>query len=93
MTDLFDYKPAFGKTDTSREAAIKLMPHLPKMRALVYSAYDEPRTTSEAAEFLNIRSLSARPRTSELLRQGLIEDSGERRTNQWGNKEIVFRTL
>jgi hypothetical protein len=93
MTDLFDYKPAFGKTDTSREAAIKLIPKLPKMRQTVYDGFTTPSTASEVANRVNISILSSRPRTTELQQQGLIEDTGDRRKNQWGNNEIVFRRV
>jgi hypothetical protein len=90
MMHNFDYMPALGKTDTSREAILKIIDELPRMRKMAYEAYAEARTTSEAAEFLNMRSRSIQPRTSELLKQGLIIDTGIRRENKWGNLEIVF---
>lgn len=93
MDNLFEYKPAFGKTDTSREAVLKIIDDLPNMRKKVYAAYSQPRTTSEAATFLNMRHSSAQPRTSELVKQGLIKDTGARRENEWGNNEIVFKRV
>lgn len=93
MTDLFDYKPAFGKTDTSREAAIKLIPKLPRMRQAVYDGFTTPSTASEIARRVGMSILSSRPRTTELLQQGLIEDTGDRRENEWGNNEIVFKRV
>ena len=93
MTDLFDYMPALGKTDTSREAAIKLIPKLPRMRKKVYDGFSVPSTASEVAKRVGISILSSRPRTTELQQQGLIEDTGERRENDWGNNEIVFQRV
>jgi len=90
MTDLFDFKPAFGKTDTSREAVLKIIDDLPKMRRAVFDAYSEPRTTSEAAVAANVNYRSAQPRTSELVRMELIVDTGDRRKNEWGNNEKVY---
>ena len=93
MTDLFDYMPALGKTDTSREAALKLIPELPRMRRMVYEGYTIPSTASEVAKRVGMSILSSRPRTTELLQQKLIEDTGERRENEWGNNEIVFKRV
>ena len=93
MTDLFNYMPALGKTDTSREAAIKLIPKLPRMRRKVYEGFSSPGTASEIADRAGISILSARPRTTELQQQGLIIDTGKRRKNEWGNNEIIFKRV
>jgi predicted transcriptional regulator len=52
---------------------------------------DDGATADEIADELNRSILSIRPRFSELLRQGLIRDTGVRRGNQSGCSAKVWR--
>lgn len=48
-------------------------------------------TPDEAAWLLERSVLSVRPRTTELLQSGTLQDSGERRRNESGNTAHVLR--
>lgn len=91
MTDLFEWTPPPGKTDTSAEAAATIAPKLSKRRKLVLSTLGVARTGSEIAAGLGIPELSVRPRLTELHQHGYIEDTGNRRPNKWGHNEIVWK--
>lgn len=91
--NLFDWQPPKGKTDTSEQAAEKIKPKAPTLREQVYNAVKEhgPITGEEVFKMLGTKETSTRPRLTELARHGYIEDSGERRKNEWGNNEIVWK--
>lgn len=94
MSDLFDYMPALGKADTSREAAIRIAPHMSPMRKLVYDNIPYSGITgSELADKLNKSVTSIRPRLTDLYNQHLIEDTGNRRMNRDGFNEKVFAKI
>lgn len=92
--DLFSLPAPGRRPDTSRAAGDKIQDLLRGFRADVYRtiARAEPDglTTSEIASVLG-RYRTVQPRTSELKQWGLIHDSGERRDNEYGNPEIVWR--
>tara|TARA_R110000803_G_scaffold50710_2_gene105059 strand:- start:25 stop:330 length:306 start_codon:yes stop_codon:yes gene_type:complete len=91
MSDLFDWQPPIGKTDTSEEAAMKISPFAKTLRDKTYwSINEKPSTTSEIARSLNKNYSGIQPRTSELKAHGYIRDTGTRRLNEWGNNEIVW---
>ncbi len=68
-----------GIVDTMREAAL-----------LCLRTFG-PQTADECAEELGKSVLTIRPRFSELLRLGLIEDTGLRRPNASGHRATVWR--
>lgn len=51
----------------------------------------EGRTDSEVEDLLNIRAQSVSPRRGELVKSGLVEDSGIRRPTSSGRLAIVWR--
>ena len=93
--DLFDIPVAAGKTDTSREAGESISLVVGTLRHEVYTAImhsgERGMTTSELAAGLNKPYSGIQPRTSELRKHNYIFDSGERRSNAYGNNEIVWR--
>ncbi len=91
----FSFEVPRGKTDTSVEAAIKINPHAPTLRSLVYqliSTAPNGLTTTEIADQSGRNYRGIQPRTSELYKNGFIQDSGDRRRNEYGNNEIVWIT-
>lgn len=80
--------------DTSIMAAADITASLGRMQALVLgaviSAGPHGVTTNEAATELRMDRGTVQPRTSELRRFGLIQDSGQRRLNANGKKAIVW---
>lgn len=91
--DLFDHGepkyPAFPGhrkgSDTSREAAEAIAPAASSWRGrvakLFADTFPEGLTPDEAAKRLNATPFLIRPRVSELGAAGLIEKTGERRSN------------
>ena len=91
--DLFDRgapvypaAPGFRKgSDTSKEAAEKIAPVASALRGrvarLFKEAFPASFTADEAAKALNLSPFAVRPRITELGAAGLIERTGERRSN------------
>lgn len=91
--DLFDRGaptyPAFPGSargsDTSREAAEKIAPVASNLRGRVARLFKEnfpgSFTADEAAKALNLSPFAIRPRVTELVAAGLLEKTGERRSN------------
>lgn len=99
--DLFAYAsrypavPGFKDGDTSRAAAASMAgcAALLRRRCLESLRTDGPATADEVAERLSLSILSVRPRFSELNRDGLIADTGERRANASGRSAKVWAAL
>lgn len=70
--------PTAGEAATLRESALALL----RRHAL---------TADEVAQALGRSVLSVRPRITELVARGLIEDSGVRRYNASGKRATVWR--
>lgn len=89
--------PVLGRDpDTSAAAADKMEAKAPNIRVQVFLAIQdagrEGLTNTEIADILKMNPRSVQPRTSELSRRHeAIRDSGERRTNAYGNQEIVWK--
>lgn len=95
QTSLFEnsrYPDAVGfrDTDTSKAAADSI--DAATLRALVMGLMVKGYlvTADEAAKMLKIDRLSIRPRFSELKKQGLVRDTGQRHPNDSGKKAIVW---
>lgn len=94
MSDLFTYatEQAFKKRGTSSDAAAAAAGKASYWRARVLEAIrHQPGTADEIAARLGADILSIRPRTTELLNQGLIETTGERRPTPRGRTADVWR--
>lgn len=86
--------PGFKDRDTSRKAAESVAgtaPHLRRVVLDLLKRHPLGLTADEAAAKLEQSVLSVRPRFTELLRDGLIDDTGERRKNASGRSAKVWR--
>lgn len=86
--------PGHRHIDTSIAAAEDLAPRLGRLQHQALSAIREAGwiglTADELAEVLGLERYTIQPRTTELRRKGLIEDSGQRRPNRTGKRAIVW---
>lgn len=84
--------PGSKAQETSEQAATEITEESGLLRSLCIKALSETdRTADEIAGRFNKSILAIRPRLSELLRKGKIEDSGVRRVNSSGKSAIVWR--
>lgn len=97
---LFDYRskyphiPGSRRTKTSRAAAKIAVPRVSSLREQVLAMlkfYETGLTADECAKQMGNSILSIRPRFSELVRLGLIFDTGLTRPNESGLKASVWR--
>lgn len=91
---IFDYpnRPGWKKRKTSKAAAKKMETRAPSLRDRVLEVLRRFAFNSdEVAHALGESQLAIRPRLTELLRMGLIEDTGTIRSNDSGRMAIVFR--
>lgn len=104
MSDLFDYRdkyphqPAFRRTATSKAAAESVTPRAPNLRDQVldwlkHSDHVGGLTADQCALIMGKSVLSIRPRFSELVRRGLIFDTGITRANESGVQASVWRAF
>ena len=83
--------PGFKRDGTSRDAADAMFGRALTLKTKVLLLItEEPRTADECAALLGETVLAIRPRLSELVKDGLIHDSGERRENTSGLKAKVM---
>ena len=78
----------YQRTDTSYQA---IPPRAATVRSRVLELLqtsEEPLTSEEIADFLNLPYASVQPRLSELQNAGLAEDSGERGSSRFGKRII-----
>lgn len=84
--------PGHKGRDTGRAAAAGIEPQAGTIRAKVLAAIREkPGTPEEVAERIGEPVLNCRPRFSECVALGLIEDTGERHQAMGGRRAIVWR--
>lgn len=86
--------PGYKVDGPSKDAAIAMIPTAGTLRYRVFSAIENSIsgiTTDECAERLGETVLSIRPRFTELMNGGWIEDSGIRRKNASGRSATVWR--
>lgn len=80
--------------DTSRAAAVSVLPRTGTKRAMVLEAIryadDEGRTDEELQNQLGMNSSTQRPRRLELVEAGLVIDSGHRRPTSTGSMAICW---
>ena len=81
--------------ETRREALESIQPRLTRLQRAVVRAFEsrmlEEETADGIAKWLGISILSIRPRVTELLKAGLLEETGERRPNTSGRMAAVVR--
>jgi hypothetical protein len=106
MADLFDFgriettepsrypkAPGYKERDTSRKAADSIKESAPLLRGRCLAAIARAPTgltADEVAEKIGETVLSVRPRVTELLRDGKVRDSGQRRKNDSGRSAKVW---
>lgn len=95
MTAAYPDLPGFKDPDTSRLAAARIASAAPVLQEQCLHALKghtpAGATADEIADEIGRSILSIRPRFSELLRRGLIRDTGVRRKNQSGCTAKVWR--
>lgn len=86
--------PGHKRQDTSAAAAMAMESSAGTIRSRCLRCLDgRDLTADEVADILNLSILTVRPRMTELLRMGKIEDSGLRRFNASGKKAIVWKKV
>lgn len=84
--------PGYKRTKTSRAAARAIKDKAPTLRERameVLRAYSS--TSDEIARALGVSILALRPRISELVELGMVEESGNYRENDSGKLACVWR--
>ena len=102
MTDLFEHAARYPAqvghrpVDTSKDAARDMQPKQGRLQQIVLDCLKSrgPSITREISYSTGVAYGSIQPRTSELKKRGLIEDSGERRIDpETSKRAIVWRAV
>src|SRR3546814_8339862 len=97
--DLFNYRPAepaapgYKDLDTARRAADSMKDRAPLLQRRCLDALRAAPgglTADQIAAQIGETILSVRPRVTELLRDGRVRDSGQRRQNESGRSAKVW---
>lgn len=92
--DLYPNTPGTKRTGTSKLAADSMRARAPTLRDRVLQNLQFlPMTADQVAMALGQSILSIRPRLSELVAQGKIVETSERRRNQSGKLATVWRAV
>ena len=100
MSDLFEHAARYPaqvghrQPDTSKDAARDMQPKQGRLQKIVLDCLKSrgPSITREIAYATGVAYGSIQPRTSELRKKELIQDSGERRIDpETGKRAIVWR--
>jgi predicted HTH transcriptional regulator len=80
------------KDGPSRQAALSMITRAPTLREQCLERIEQvPMTADEVADSLEKPIWSIRPRITELVKLGKVEDSGNRRNNSSGKMATVWR--
>lgn len=89
--------PYIRSSETSRQAAKAIEPHLSKQEALVmmclmsaYAFENNGLTDEQIQGWTGLEASSARPRRVALCEKGKIKDSGERRNTRSGRPAVIW---
>lgn len=96
MMDSYPDAPGHRGNDTSVDAAAIAATKAPRLRRLVLGILCEhPKnlTVDQVCAIAKLPRYSLQPRFSELLKLGLIRDTGERRENVSGARAKVWRAV
>jgi predicted HTH transcriptional regulator len=92
IEEQYPHAPGFKRDGTSKLAAEESKPEASYLRAACLDCIRrDPATADEVAEWLGRSVLAVRPRLSELVAQGKIEETGKRRRNASGKLAAVWR--
>lgn len=84
--------PGYQPSETSYRAAKAIESETSALRFQCLAVLrTSPKTADEVATALNRNVLAVRPRIAELLKQGRISDTGERRRNESGLSAKVWK--
>lgn len=84
--------PGHKRPGTSEGAARAMKPRAPTLRDKVLALLkSDALTADEAAARLNVTVLACRPRFSELVKMGLIYDTGLTSKNASGVRAVIWR--
>jgi hypothetical protein len=87
--------PGAKREGTSQDAADDIAPRAPTLRratlAVYQAGHEVELTADEAAAVMGQSILAIRPRVTELVRLGELEDTGRRRRNASGKFAVVWR--
>lgn len=94
---LFEPTPPFqAHSETSREAAIRIMMTAENLRSRVYrfimNKGEYGATDGEIQKALRMEGSTQRPRRVELQEKNLIKDSGIKRKTRSGRRAVVWVT-
>jgi hypothetical protein len=92
--------PFQAHSETSRDAAKSIEPEAASLRGKVFKVLSVLRmytfnglTDEEIQGFLDMNPSTERPRRIELVRLGLVEDSGQKRKTASGRLATVWRAV
>ena len=95
--DLFSSPPAIPGSDTSEAAAEAIRPTVKGLRAAVFACIigrgPVGATDAEIQAALELPSDTERPRRRELVRLGMVRDSGQRRPTPSGRLAVVWSAV
>jgi predicted HTH transcriptional regulator len=95
MLEVYPNHPGYKVAGPSKEAADKMATKAPNLRDQALSIFKQHHrlglTADELAHLLNVSVLSIRPRLTELVHMNVIEDSGQRRKNNFNSNVTVWR--
>ena len=85
--------PPHVDTDTSRQAAIAVLPKVGKQQARVYEAFKVcgPSTDDQLSQATGLPLSSICARRNELCKMGLVQKTINRRSTRQGGTAIVWR--
>lgn len=90
--DFYPTTPGYKRRETSRNAAKAIANRAPKLRDRAFEVLKTwEMTADEIAHALQVSILSIRPRISELVELGMVEESGNYRENDSGKAAIVWK--
>lgn len=97
MRTLFDDPPAQAHSSTSVAAAEAIAPVAATLRRMVLEAIAaagaDGLTDEEMLERVGLQPSSGRPRRIELVRAGLVADSGQTRPTKSGRQATVWQVV
>lgn len=89
---VYPNSPGFKTPGTSEEAARVIAPKAAILREKLYTAFQRygAMTADEACEVSGVSILAGRPRVSEMVRLGILMDTGTRRPSSTGKTSAVW---
>jgi hypothetical protein len=90
---LLDWVPYVRGSDTSRDAAESMRPHVTPLQQKVrdYLLEHGPSTDEEMQAGIPMGANTQRPRRVELVAKGYVVDSGKTRTGTSGKQAVIWK--